>query len=178
MALCRRLKSRRFCLFPFKAAAVVAALVPGLAHAQSVTKLTSIVDWSLYTDSEKPHAFCFLTSAPKSSAPAGSGEGPRVYISAWPKEGVKAEPSFKLGFTAKKGSEITAAVGTQTFSMFAQSGRAYVADATAELKLIEAMRKGSKLAVTATNEAGTSVTDTYSLAGVGQAMQELQATCF
>jgi len=40
------------------------------------------------------------------------------------------------------------------------------------------MRKGSKLAVTATDPSGTSVTDTYSLAGLGQAMQELQSTCF
>ncbi|MCB1484211.1 MAG: hypothetical protein KDJ17_04885 [Hyphomicrobiaceae bacterium] len=149
------------------------------ARAQDVTKLTSIVDWSLYTDSESPHAFCFLTSAPKSTAPNNAkSDGARIYISAWPKEGVKAEPSVLLGFSAKKGSEITAAIGAQSFNLFAERGRAYVADATSELKLVEAMRKGSKMAVTATDEGGTSVTDTYSLSGVGQAMQQLQATCF
>ena len=158
--------------------AVAAGLLAAPAHAQDVSKLTSIVDWSLYTDSEKPHAFCFLTSTPKSSTSSGAGsDGARIYISAWPKEGVKAEPSVRLGFATKKGSEITAAIGAQSFTLFADKERAYVADATSELKLVEAMRKGTKLAITATDPSGTSVTDTYSLAGLGQAMQELQSMC-
>ncbi len=169
MALCQRMTTLFSC-------AVAAGLLAAPAHAQDVSKLTSIVDWSLYTDSEKPHAFCFLTSTPKSAN--ASSDGARVYISAWPKEGVKAEPSVRLGFATKKGSEITAAIGAQSFTLFADKERAYVADATSELKLVEAMRKGSKLAVTATDPSGTSVTDTYSLAGLGQAMQELQSTCF
>ena len=62
--------------------------------------------------------------------------------------------------------------------MFSADERAYVQDATQELKLLDAMKKGAKLAVTATTATGTTVTDTYSLAGLGQAMQELQSTCF
>lgn len=169
MALCQHVTILFSC-------AVATGLLAVPAHAQDVSKLTSIVDWSLYTDSEKPHAFCFLTSTPKSAN--ASSAGARIYISAWPKEGVKAEPSVRLGFATKKGSEITAAIGAQSFTLFADKERAYVADATSELKLVEAMRKGSKLAVTATDPSGTSVTDTYSLAGLGQAMQELQSTCF
>ena len=169
MALCQHVTILFSC-------AVATGLLAAPAHAQDVSKLTSIVDWSLYTDSEKPHAFCFLTSTPKSAN--ASSDSARIYISAWPKEGVKAEPSVRLGFATKKGSEITAAIGAQSFTLFADKERAYVADATSELKLVEAMRKGSKLAVTATDASGTSITDTYSLAGLGQAMQELQSTCF
>ena len=70
-----------------------------MAGAQEVAKLASFVDWSLYTDGNKPHEFCFLTSAPKSSDPADTPrETPRIYISAWPKDGVKTEPSIRLGF--------------------------------------------------------------------------------
>ena len=104
-------------------------------------------------------------------------EAPRVYISAWPKDGVKSEFSVRLGFPAKKGSEITAAVGKETFRMFASDERAYVKDETGELKLVDAMRKGSKLAITATTATGTEVADSYSLSGLSQALQELQSTC-
>lgn len=149
------------------------------AHAQEVSKLTSIMDWSLYTDGKTPHLFCFITSEPKSSAPADTPrDPPRLYISAWPKDGVKGELSVRLGFPAKKGADISAVVGPSSFRMFASDERAYVQDATSELKLLEAMRKGSKLTVTATTATGTEVTDSYSLSGLGQALTELQTTCF
>lgn len=145
---------------------------------EEVSKLASFTDWALYTDGKSPHLFCFLTSEPKSSDPADAArEAPRVYISAWPKDGVKGEFSVRLGFPAKKGSEITAAVGKETFRMFASDERAYVKDETGELKLVDAMRKGSKLAITATTATGTEVADSYSLSGLSQALQELQSTC-
>ena len=154
------------------------AFAPG-ARAEAVSRLASFQDWSLYTDEKSPHLFCFLTSEPKSSDPADTPrEPPRVYITAWPKEGVKAEPSIRLGFPAKKGSDISVAINNASFKLFAADERAYVQDATQELKLIDAMKKGNKLAVTATTATGTSITDTYSLTGLGQAIQELHATCF
>lgn len=159
------------------AVAVIVAALP--APAADVSKLTSFSDWSLYTDASTPHAFCFITSSPKKSDPADAArEAPRVYISAWPKDGVKSELSVRLGFPAKKNTAITADVGGQPFKMFADDERAYVKDATAELKLVEAMRKGSNMSVSATTATGLNVTDTYSLIGLGQAMSELQSTCY
>jgi len=169
MASCRRLFVAILALGCASSAAV----------AQDVSKLTSFTDWSLFTDGKSPHLFCFLTSEPKASEPSDvAREAPRIYISAWPKDGVKSEFSVRLGFPPKKNSEISASVATAPFKMFAADDRAYVQDATQELKLLDAMRKGAKLAVTATTATGAAVTDTYSLAGLGQAMQELQSTCF
>lgn len=149
------------------------------AEAQAVSKLTSIQDWALYTDAKSPHLFCFITTSPKSSAPADAArDAPRLYVSAWPKDGVKGEVSVRLGFPVKKDDEIIAAVGSSTFRMFASDDRAFVQDATAELKLLEAMRKGAKLVVTASTATGTQVADTYALNGLGQALGELQSTCF
>lgn len=173
-------RARKLSAVAVTAGAIAAAhfAVAG-AQAQEVSKLATMVDWALYTDVASPHLFCFITSAPKSSEPADAArEAPRIYISAWPKDGVKGEFSVRLGFAAKKGAELTAAVGTQTFRLFAADDRAFVQDATAELKLLEAMRKGAKLAISATTASGTSVTDSYSLSGLGQAMGELQSTCF
>lgn len=160
-------------------AVVTVATVGTTASAQQVSRLASMMEWSLYVDAKTPHAFCFVTSEPKASAPPDAQrETGRAYVSAWPKDGVKAEFSVRLGFSAKKGADVSAAVGTQSFKMFTTGERAFVQDATAELKLVEAMRKGTKFTITATTASGTEVSDTYSLTGMGQALQQLQSTCF
>ena len=157
--------------------ALIAASAP--ARAQTVSKITSIGGWALYADGETKHAFCFITSEPKSSAPPGaSRDAPRLYISSWPKDGVKTEISFRMGFPVKKDTEATAKIDAATFKLFGSGDRVYVQDGGQELKLVEAMRKGVSLSIEATSERGTVVTDTYGLAGLGQALENLQKVCF
>ena len=148
-------------------------------YAEDVSKLATLIDWALYTDTKSPHQFCFVTSEPKSSEPSDAArEAPRIYVSAWPSEGIKSEISVRLGFPPKKASDITASVAPASFKLFSADDRAYVQDQTQELKLADAMKKGSKLTVSANTATGTVITDTYSLSGLGQALQELQKTCF
>jgi invasion protein IalB len=121
---------------------------------------------------------CFAASEPKLKEPAGANRARiLLYISAWPKDGVKSEVSVKLGYPIKTASEVTVTVGKEQFKLFSKEDRAFVADATEELKLIEAMKRGAKLVVQATSERGTATTDTYSLNGLGQALQALATTC-
>ena len=157
----------------------LAAALAGGAKAESVAKVNSFGDWSLYIDDKKPHQFCFVASEPKSSEPSDAArEAPHIYISAWPKDGVKTEVSFLLGFPAKKNTEVTATVAPAGFKLFASDDRAFVQDPTQELKLVDAMKKGSKLSIAATTQTGVAVMDNYSLSGLGQAMGELQSACF
>jgi hypothetical protein len=90
---------------------------------------------------------------------------------------VKGEVSVKLGYPIKAQSDVTVLVGKDEFKLFSKDERAFVSDPTQELKLIETMKKGSSLVVKAKSERGTATTDTYSLAGFAQAMQELAKTC-
>jgi hypothetical protein len=157
-----------------------ALAVIGATCAQAdVAKMNAFGDWSLYIDDKKPHQFCFVASEPKSSEPPDTAREPaHIYISAWPKDGVKTEVSVLLGFPPKKNTEVTASVAPAGFKMFANDDRAFVQDPTQELKLVDAMKKGSKLSVSATTQTGVAVTDSYSLSGLGQAMSELQSSCF
>lgn len=158
---------------------ILAALaITGPSHAANV--VNKFNDWTLYSNAAAPQ-ICFLaaTAAP-SDVPGLKRTPPLLYVSAWPKDGVKSEVSVKLGFPPRKASEPTIAITGQvsaTFKLFVKDDRAFIADATQELKLIEAMKKGSKLTVQSTQEAGTSVIDTYSLAGVTNALQALAAGC-
>ena len=161
-------------------AMAIAAVMTGPAgvFAEGVAKIETLGAWSLYADSASPHAFCFVTSEPTAKAPEGATrEAPRMYISTWPKDGVKAEVSIRAGFPVKANEPATARVGDVTFNLFSSETRLYVKDETAELKLIEAMKKGADLTAEITSERGTKITDTYSLTGLGQALGKLQQTC-
>jgi hypothetical protein len=159
--------------------APLAGLLTGAgAAAQGAVVVGEFGAWSLHKSEGAGQKTCFAITQPKEKLPAAANRAAVVfYISAWPKDGVKSEISVKLGYPIKSGSTVTVAVGEEIFNLSPSTERAFVSDATQELKLIEAMRKGSKMVVQATSERGTATTDTYSLAGLSQALQALTAEC-
>lgn len=157
--------------------AALGAAVPE-AHAQGANKLGAYGNWSLNATPDAANKTCFAATSPTTKEPAGANRAPVVlYISAWPKEGVKSEISLKLGYKIKTGSDVVVTIGTATYTLFGKDDRAFVADPTQELKLLDEMKKGSKLQVQATSERGTATTDTYSLAGLSQALKALAQSC-
>jgi invasion protein IalB len=159
-------------------AALLTSLTAQMAAAQGALLIEKYGDWSFFKASAEAQPICFIASAPKESDPAGAKrDAVLFYVSAWPKEGVKSEVSIKLGYPAKKASEGTVTVGKDTFKVFTKDERAFVADPTLELKLIEAMKKAPKLVVQATSERGTTTSDTYSLNGLTQALQAVTQAC-
>lgn len=159
-------------------AAALCCLMPSQAASQGANKLGAFGNWSLNATPDAANKTCFAATSPTLKEPAGANRAPVVlYISAWPKDGVKSEISIKLGYKVKTGSDVVVTIGTATYTLFAKDDRAFVADATQELKLLDEMRKGAKLQVQATSERGTSTIDTYSLAGLTQAMKALAQSC-
>ena len=157
-------------------AGTILSPVPG--RAQGAVDAGRFGDWSLNLAAGTDHKLCFAAAEPKEKEPAGANRAKALfYISAWPNEGVKSEISVKLGYPIKPGSEILVMVGKEAFKLFPKEERAYVADPTEELKLIEAMKKGSTLVVEASSERGTVTKDTYSLSGLAQALQAIATHC-
>lgn len=158
-------------------ATLVSALSAALVLAQD-SGAGSFSDWVLQTSGDGSEKVCFAATVAKQTGPGPAKRSDSVvYISAWPKDGIKSEISIKLGYAAKSAAGVKVSVGTEQFKLFIKDDRAYVADATQELKLVEAMKKGSKLMVEATAANGTAVADTYSLSGITQALQAQAAAC-
>lgn len=159
---------------------VIAAILTAASPSHAANVVNKFNDWTLYSNTVGQQ-ICFLVGIGTPSDSANlKRTAPLMYISAWPKDGVKSEVSVKLGYTPRKASEPTIVITgqvTATFKLFVKDDRAFVADATQELKLIEAMKKGSKLTVQSTPDSGTAVVDTYSLAGMTSALQALAAGC-
>lgn len=134
--------------------------------------------WILHQNAGNGEKVCFVASQPQKKEPASANRSAIVfYISAWPKDGIKSEVSVKLGYPIKADGPVVVSVDSDEFQLFAKDDRAYVSDATDELKLIEAMKKGTWVIVKGTSARGTQTTDTYSLMGVTKALQEMASAC-
>lgn len=160
------------------AVTAIAALLAAEASAQTVDLVANQGAWSLYADKSTPKQVCFIASQPQAVEPIGANRGPiYFYISAWPKDGVKTEPSVKVGYPVNSTKDMTVTIGTDTFNLFAKGERGFVSDPTEELKLVEAMKKGATAIVRATSTRGTDTTDTYSLSGITAALNKMTETC-
>ena len=165
-------------------AAALLSCAPLQGSAAAADIVESYGNWTLYRD-QPGGKVCFLASKPTATAPANANrDAPLLYISAWSGTGVKAEVSVRLGFPGKKGLEPVVTVSSRTgdpppsvFKLFTKDDRAFVADATQELKLLDAMKKGSKLVVDSTSERGTAVSDTYTLNGITAGLVGLAGAC-
>ncbi len=158
--------------------AVVNAWTLPSAFAQGTVVVGKFKDWTLHVNEGKSHKICFVTSEPTAEQPSTTNRAPALfYVSSWPKDGIKSEVSIKVGYKLKPSEDVVVTVESSTFKLFPYEERAFVADATQELKLVEAMKKGAKLQVKAAGERGQSTLDTYSLNGVTQALKLLASNC-
>lgn len=155
---------------------VGALLAASSAHAAKLVEKSG--NWSMFVHDAAQKKICFIASQPASSTPKDAKrEQAFFYISAWPKDGVKSEVSVLLGYPIKKSSTVTVSIGTTSFKLFPQDDKAFVADPTEELKLIEAMKRGSTMEIAASAEGGFDTQDKYSLSGITAALKNLAGKC-
>jgi len=135
-------------------------------------------DWKAYRHGAGDQRMCFAVSEPSEANPQNARkESPHIYVTAWPKAGIKAEISVLVGVALNKSAQIQVNVDGNRFELFPDGDRAYVSDANEELKLLDAMRRGRSMTVTATSAAGQQTRDTYSLSGVTAAIQSMSSGC-
>ena len=116
---------------------------------------------------------------PKDRSPSSlKKDSAYIFISNRPAEGVKNEISVVMGVPLKEGAaDAKAEVGASTFDLVAKGQNAWVKNAADETRFIAAMRKGGRLIVKGTLSKGGTATDSYSLAGLGQALDRVGKDC-
>ena len=161
-----------------RAACAVAALVATPALAQEVTLLEKFKDWSAYAATTGNPKVCFAVSKPTSSTPKTVKRGPIFfYISQWPADKVVNEISVKMGYPFAAGAKVTATIGTAKFDLFTKDEGAFVEKPEMETKLIEAMKSGNTMKIDGKSARGTATSDTYSLNGLGDALERVTKEC-
>ena len=167
---------------PKPAAAKPAAAAPASPTAQA-TLLGQYGDWGAYTATPGGRKVCFALSKPTASVdnpPNRRTASNPVYmfISSRPSEKVKDEVSMLVtGYQLKPNTDASLAIGSASFAMYTQNDGAWVKNAADETRLLDALRKGSELVVKAATSRGTQTTDTFSLKGIGQALDRVGQEC-
>ena len=161
----------------------VAQPKPPASPTAQATLLGQYGDWGAYTASPGGQKVCFALAKPTSSVdnPPNRRTAANVvylFISTRPVEKVSNEVSvLATGYEFKPNTEASVAVGGSNFAMYTQKDGAWVKNAAEEAKLIETMRKGADVAIKATTSRGTQTTDTFSLKGIGQAVDRAAQEC-
>jgi invasion protein IalB len=151
----------------------------GAAAADPVpNELGTSHDWTAYALPEGKNQICFVVADPNKSEPAAAKrDKPHLLVTHRPPDKQYNVVSAELGFDAAKGSSASLTVGKDKFDMFTDAQTAWTRDADTDKAVVDALIKGKELTVQAKSARGTAVTDTYSLAGFGDALKLADKAC-
>ena len=134
-------------------------------------------DWGAYLAPGKART-CYALGQPKDRNPKELKRDPAyVFISTRPGENVRNEVSIAMGFDVKAAPEPKAEIGASSFALVAKGANLWVKNAAEEAPMLEAMRKTGKLVVRAASMKGNVTVDSYSLAGLSQALDRVKKDC-
>jgi Invasion associated locus B (IalB) protein len=137
-------------------------------------------EWGTYTASPGGRKICFALAKPSSgqTSPPNRPRNPAYFfVTTRPGENVRNEVSTLVGYPLKANSDATAEVGGNSFVMYTQNDGAWIKNVAEEARLVDAMRKSSDLVIKGISGKGTQSTDTYSLKGLGQALDKMAQEC-
>jgi hypothetical protein len=121
---------------------------------------------------------CYALAQPKDRNPASLKRDPAyIFISSRPTENVHNEISIIMGFPMKDNSDAQAEIGTTRFDLIAKGSNAWIKNPAEEGQFIDTMKKGAKLVIKASSIKGNTTTDSYSLAGLSQALDRVHKEC-
>jgi invasion protein IalB len=154
-----------------------AALSPA-AQAQGIEPVGNFGDWSAFQFSEDGNPACYMSSEPTRASGDYTRRGDVfAIVTHRPAEKRIGEVSIIAGYSYKKDSAVEIAIGTQAFEMFTQDDGAWALSSESDKKLIQAMKKGSRMVVKGTSSRGTVTTDTYSLKGFTKSYRAIGKAC-
>ena len=152
------------------------------AAAEPATLLGAFGNWTAYSSGSGGSMTCYALSKPRATRPAGAKRAPiYLMISDWPSRRVKAEPQIVYGYQAKEGAPASLGVGAEKFTFFIRNngkdGSAWLQSLNDSGKLLASLQGGVSAVASGTSARGTKTTDTYSLAGLNDALAKVHAAC-
>ena len=136
--------------------------------------------WGAYSATPNGKKVCFALAKPSSSKtnPPNRPRDPAyAFVSTRPAEKVNNEVSVMIGYALKPGSESSLEVGGAAYAMYTQGDGLWIKNAAEEERMVEAMRKSADLVVKGVSAKGTETTDTFSLKGLAQALDQIAQDC-
>ena len=137
-------------------------------------------DWGVYVSQGAKSKVCYALGQPNARSPASlKKDTAYVFISNRPGEGVHNEVSIMAGVPLKEGTAGGRAdIGGTGYDLVAKGQNAFVKNAAEEGQFVGTLkRRGAKMVLRLPSAKSGTVTDTYSLAGMQQALDRVAKEC-
>ena len=148
------------------------------AIAEEVKKIGKFKDWETMVIKNNSKFVCFAQSKPVLQSPKSYKREARLFVSFRPNEKIINEISITSGYEYNNENSIIAKSGKHKYKFdIAQENFAWLADNKMEKKMINTMKKGSRIMISGYNQEGSQTIDHYSLLGFTKAYNTAKKSC-
>ena len=146
--------------------------------AEELKEIGKFKDWQTMILIEPTGTVCFAQSSPVLQAPKSNKRDARLFVTFRPNEKIIDEVSASPGYEFNQNNSVTATSGKERIKFdIVQQGFAWIADNKIEKKMVNVMKKGSRLMITGYNQNGSQTIDHYSLLGFSKAYDAAKTAC-
>ncbi len=130
--------------------------------------------WGAFRDPDVPR--CYAIAAADSNRNRRDFE-PFASVGNWPDRQVRGQVHFRLSRELSANPRVRLAIGGQRFDLTGGGNDAWASDAGADAAIVAAMRGGSTMSISATDNRGNRFTDRYTLSGAATALDAAAVGC-
>lgn len=161
------------------AASLSFAAAMSFAWAAEPKQVATYQDWMVFTyDTENGDRICYAVTEPKDVSPKSASHGDVfVSVASWKSGAATLQPSFMAGYQLQDGSEPVIRIGSDRWEMFANDKEGFIESERQEARLVDAMRRGREMRVSATSARSTATNYTFSLYGISKALERVEEAC-
>ena len=148
------------------------------ALAEDLQKVAKFKDWEVIMISDESNKVCFAQSKPVLQSPKSYKREARLFVSFRPNEKIINEINITSGYKFNNENFVTAKSGKYKYKFdIVQENFAWLADNKMEKKMINTMKKGSRIMISGYNQEGSQTIDHYSLLGFTKAYNTAKKSC-
>ena len=146
--------------------------------AEELKKIGKSKDWETLVLIKDDGLTCFAQTKPLLQSPKADKREARLFVSFRPSDKVADEISTTSGYEFNSQNSILAKSGKKKYKFdIVQDSFAWISSNKVEKKMIKAMKKGSRIMITAYNKSGSQTIDHYSLLGFTKAYNIAKKSC-
>ena len=147
-------------------------------NAQEIKKIGKFKDWETIVVTDETAKLCFAQSKPVLQSPKNNTREARLFISFRPADKITDEVSITSGYEYNVQNTILAKSGKNKIKFDISKDKfAWIANNKNEKKMINVMKKGSRIMITGYNKSGSQTIDHYSLMGFTKAYNSEKKNC-
>jgi hypothetical protein len=144
------------------------------AFAQVPERIKQNNAWGSYRAQAEGGKTCYILSIPTEKQPSDRDHGEVFFMLAQhPGQSGSLEAQFKVGYPLKDDSKVTLDIDGKKFTMFTRGDSAWLENPAEEGAVVDSMRSGKAMSLTAFSRRGTQTSYTYSLSGVSASLKDI-----